>query len=123
MDTLNTVLVSYKFEREVKRMKIKKAIVFASIGALLLALLPLPYAYYMLLRIGICGVFAYFAFLSFQSKQEGLTWVLGITAAVYNPFVPLHLGRDVWSIINLSTIGLLFYLRSKVSDSASSEKE
>ena len=104
-------------------MTIKKEIVFASIGALLLALLPLPYAYYMLLRIGMCGVFAYFAFLSYQSKQEGLTWVLGITAAVYNPFVPLHLGREVWSIINLATIGLLFYLRSKANGSASSKIE
>lgn len=101
-------------------MTIKKEIVFASIGALLLALLPLPYAYYMLLRVGMCGVFAYFAFLSYQSKEEGLTWVLGITAAVYNPFVPLHLGREVWSIINLGTIGLLFYLRSKANGTVSS---
>ena len=91
--------------------------------ALGLALLPLPYAYYMLLRVGICCVFAYFSFLSYRSKQEGLTWILGLTAAVYNPFVPLHLGREVWSIINLATIGILFYLRSKANGRTSSDAE
>lgn len=88
--------------------------------ALGLALLPLPYAYYMLLRVGMCGVFAYLAYTASQSNEQGLAWALGITAAIYNPFVPLHLGREVWSIINLATIGVLFYLRSKASGTVSS---
>lgn len=98
-------------------MEIKKELFFVSIGALALALLPLPYAYYMLLRIGMCGVFAYLAFSAFQSNQGGLVWILGTTAAIYNPFVPLHLGREAWTIINLVTIGLLFYLHSQINRS------
>ena len=84
--------------------------------ALGLALLPLPYAYYMLLRLGMCGVFAYLAFTAHQLNEQGLAWVLGITAVIYNPFAPLHLGREVWTMVNLATIGLLFYVRSLTRD-------
>ena len=101
-------------------MQLQKKLILGSMIALGLALLPLPYAYYMLLRIGICGVFAFLAYTSWQSKQEGLAWILGITAAIYNPFVPLHLGRELWSLINIATIGLLFYLRTNLLKQAAS---
>ena len=97
-------------------MKVRKELIVGSMVALGLALLPLPYAYYMLLRVGICGVFAYLAYEASQSDMPGLTWVLGITAVVYNPFAPLHLGREAWTVINLATLGLLFYLKSRTVD-------
>lgn len=97
-------------------MRLNSTLLFGSIAALTLALLPLPYAYYMLLRVGMCGVFAYLAYSAWASNKEGLAWVLGITAAVYNPFAPLHLGREVWTIVNLATIGLLFYVRSQSAE-------
>ena len=96
-------------------MEVKKEMIFGSIIALVLALLPLPYAYYMFLRVGMCGVFAYLAYTASQSNEQGLTWMLGITAVIYNPFAPLHLGREVWTVINLATIGLLFFVKSRVS--------
>jgi len=96
-------------------MNIDQRILIGSVIALVVALLPLPYAYYMLLRVGMCGMLAYLAYTASQSNQQGLTWVLGITAVIYNPFAPLHLGREVWTVINLGTIGLLFYVKSRVS--------
>ena len=96
-------------------MNIDKRILVGSMIALMVALLPLPYAYYMLLRVGMCGILAYLAYAASQSNQQGLTWVLGITAVIYNPFVPLHLGRELWTVVNLATIGLLFYVKSRVS--------
>ena len=30
--------------------------------------------------------------------------VLGVTAAFYNPIVAAHLGREVWTLVNLATI-------------------
>tara|TARA_B100001057_G_scaffold429013_1_gene454863 strand:- start:34 stop:345 length:312 start_codon:yes stop_codon:yes gene_type:complete len=97
-------------------LKTDQRILVVSTVALGVALLPLPYAYYMLLRVGICGVFAYLAYTASQSNKQGLAWVLGITAVIYNPFAPLHLGREVWTMINLATIGLLFYVRSLSHD-------
>ncbi len=96
-------------------MNIDQRILVGSMIVLGVALLPLPYAYYMLLRVGMCGVFAYLAYTAYQSNEQGLTWVLGITAVIYNPFAPLHLGREVWTVINLVTIGVLFFVKSRVS--------
>lgn len=75
-----------------------------------LALLPLPYAYYMLLRVAIFGVSAYLAVAAFSSEKTGLAWVLAINALVYNPVFPVHMTKDGWTIINLFTIGLLSYV-------------
>ena len=75
-----------------------------------LALLPLPYAYYMLLRVAIFGISAYLAVAAFSSGRTGLTWALAINALVYNPVFPVHMTKDGWTIINLLTIGLLSYV-------------
>lgn len=96
-------------------MNVDQRILVGALVALGVALLPLPYAYYMLLRVGMCGVFAYLAYTASQSNEQGLAWVLGITAVIYNPFAPLHLGREVWTVINLATIGLLFVVKARVS--------
>ena len=76
-----------------------------------------PYGYYILLRWVLCGVFAYLAFQAFEREREGLVWVLGITALIYNPIIPVHLNRELWSIINVITIGIaivpIFALREK----------
>ena len=96
-------------------MNIDQRILIGSMIVLGVALLPLPYAYYMLLRVGMCGVFAYLAYTAHQSNEQGLTWILGITAVIYNPFAPLHLGREVWTVMNIVTIGLLFFVKSRVS--------
>ena len=39
-----------------------------------------------------------------------MLWVLGAFAITYNPLVPLHLGREIWIVVNLITVGLLGYL-------------
>jgi hypothetical protein len=90
-----------------------KALYLGAIAALLIAILPLPYGYYLLLRIFMCGMFSYLACNSFKSGRSGLGWILGCVAVVYNPFVPLHLGKAVWSVVNLMTLGILVYVNAK----------
>ena len=65
-----------------------------------------PYAYYVLLRWILCPVFAYLAIKSFSYHKEDWVWLLGVTAAIYNPIIPLHLTREIWSVINIITIGI-----------------
>jgi len=65
-----------------------------------------PYAYYILLRWVCCGVFAYLAFQAVDQEKQAWVWVLGITALVYNPIFRVHLNRELWSIINVVTIGI-----------------
>jgi hypothetical protein len=65
-----------------------------------------PYGYYILLRWVCFGIFAYLAFQAFNQQQQGWVWVLGITAAVYNPIIRVHLTREIWSVLNVITIGI-----------------
>ena len=65
-----------------------------------------PYGYYILLRWVCCAVFAYLAVQASVSKQQDWGWVLGVTAAVYNPVFPVHLTREIWSAINVVTVDI-----------------
>ena len=87
--------------------------IWLGIVALAGALLPLPQAYYAPLLGGIFCLFAYFACAAWLSKKQGLTWVLGLTAVVFNPFVTLDFAPEAWMVIDSLAIGLLLYLRSQ----------
>lgn len=65
-----------------------------------------PYGYYVLLRWVVCGTFAFLAFQAFEQDKTEWVWILGITAAVYNPFFQMHFGREIWSVLNIATIGV-----------------
>lgn len=65
-----------------------------------------PYGYYILLRWVCCGIFAYLAFRGIEQGLQGWSWVLGITAAMYNPILRVHLTREIWSVVNVATVGI-----------------
>ena len=62
------------------------------------------YGYYILLRWVCCGIFAYLAVHALEQGKEGWTWILGITAAIYNPIFRVSLNRELWSAVNVVTI-------------------
>lgn len=64
-----------------------------------------PYGYYVLLRWVCCSVFSFLAIVAWE-RHRGWAWILGTIAAIYNPFVPVHLNRAIWSAINLVTVGI-----------------
>ena len=73
-------------------------------AAVAIGLLPLPYGYYVLLRLFLCGVSLYFL-----TRPSGVRdvekWVLGGLVLLYNPIVPIELGSKLlWSIINIATV-------------------
>lgn len=87
-----------------KKIWIPQAIV---IPMLLWALNPAnPYGYYILLRWICCAVFVYLAIHAWNLGRNGWVWILGVTAAIYNPILRVHSTREMWSIANLVTIGL-----------------
>ncbi len=76
---------------------------------LMLALLPLPYGFYTLLRICICLVCGWLAYEQFKHDNAVGVWVvvLGAIAVLYNPILPIHLTREIWSILNVVTALLI----------------
>ena len=89
---------------------IAKPLVVLAVVITLAALFSLPYGYYQLLRVFLCGLFAYSVVSSWKGVPDSLLWVMGAFAIIYNPLVPLHLGREIWIVVNLITVGLLGYL-------------
>ncbi len=87
----------------------------------------IPYGYYILLRWICCAVFIYLAVRTFEQDTKNWIdrkewiWAFGIIAAVYNPILPLHLGRELWSSINIVTIAIaitsMFVVKSITQDS------
>jgi hypothetical protein len=76
-------------------------------GMLLLALFPLPYGYYTLLRIVIFGVAVWTALIAYDIKKMWAVWLFGFVAVLFNPFIPIRLDRNIWAVIDVAT-ALLF---------------
>ena len=71
-----------------------------SAGLLFAAVGRHPYSYYTLMRFVVCLVAAYGAFLASKQGQPGWMWTFGVLALVFNPFVPLHLDRSTWAVLD-----------------------
>jgi hypothetical protein len=76
---------------------------------LLLALASWPYGYYQLLRLVVCGVSVYVAFMAYQWQKIWETWTFGFIAVLFNPLIPIHFSRELWQTIDV-ICALLFIL-------------
>lgn len=82
---------------------------FKILAAILLfwALTDNPYGYYQFLRWIILITASYSAYLSYEKRKNGWTWIFAIIAILFNPIIPFYLSKDVWQIIDLIS-GVLF---------------
>jgi len=72
-----------------------------SAGLLLLALLKLPYGYFTLLRLVVCGVAVYHAVLAYNLKRGVMVAYFGLIAILFNPIIPVYLSKQTWQPIDL----------------------
>src|SRR5262245_19249729 len=79
----------------------------ATVIMLFLALPELPYEYYTLLRFVVCGTTAYGAYFASTQKKSAWAWAFGIIAVLFNPFIPFHLGRYMWQVVDVVVALLL----------------
>ena len=86
-------------------------IIIAKIIAILMPLWALadnPYYYYQILRWVTAGVAGYSAYLAYKQSKNAWTWILAITAIVFNPIAPFHLTREIWSVLNIIRAVIIF---------------
>ena len=78
---------------------------------LILALLPFPYGYYVLLRLVVCGTAALLSYDEYRlrGRVSGWTMVLAGVALLFNPLIPVHLTREIWAPIDLGTALLVIF--------------
>ena len=77
--------------------------VLINIILLLLALLPLPYGYYILLRFAVCFGVLRELFIA-PSNNTDTTFILFVIAILYNPIIKMPLGKPIWTIVNILTV-------------------
>lgn len=68
---------------------------------LLIATLPLPYGYYIFLRWVTCGMAAFTAFIAYQWEARWVVWLFIPIAILFNPFIPIHLTKEIWQPIDM----------------------
>ena len=73
--------------------------------ALLICLLPMPYGYYTLIRF-VSMVF----FTCYDRKIIELSVIAGALALLFQPFVKISLGREMWNIVDIIVAFALFIL-------------
>ena len=72
------------------------------------AIVDNPYGYYQILRWVIAGVTGYSAYLAYGQGKNAWTWIMAITAILFNPIAPIHLDRETWSVLNIIAAAIIF---------------
>ncbi len=94
------------------------AVIYVAAAMLFLGAAPLPYGYYMLLRLVACGVFAFAAFIAFDRKSKVLPWVYGFMALVFNPIIKIHFPKEMWMVVDVAAGILLLATANAVKTNA-----
>ena len=88
----------------------------AAIALLLLAVLPMPYGFYKILRICISLFSVYIfskigiVFIKQDLSQKIFKSLLVLSAIIFNPVIQIHLEKSVWISINIGFSIVCFYL-------------
>ncbi len=79
---------------------------------LLIAILPLPYGYYILLRwiVSISAIFS--AWVANELGKKSWLFLMAIIALLFNPLIPIHLNKGAWVLIDL-IVAILFFISIK----------
>ena len=84
-------------------------------GLLFLAILPLPYAYYEVLRVIVCLGVAFIVITEWKNIDESAKAILVVIAILFNPFAPIYLSKVVWMIADFVTGVYLLNLETRSS--------
>lgn len=108
------LLAIWQFSKALRRVakwprpSVLQMVAGATAVALLAALLPLPYAFYMALRVVVFGAGLYCGMMLAGAPQfqRGLAAALLIAALTFNPFLPADLTREIWAALNVAGAAL-----------------
>jgi hypothetical protein len=70
---------------------------------LFLAVLPLPYAYYEILRVSVCLGVIYMLVKEWPLLEGQTKGALIVIAVLFNPFSPIYLSKIIWVVIDIIT--------------------
>lgn len=79
------------------------SIIYSVAALLALGAAPLPYGYYMFLRLIGCAAFGMATFISHRRGAKVLPFAYGALALVFNPFFKVHLPKEVWAAVDVAS--------------------
>lgn len=86
-------------------------------GMLFYGLSDHPYVSSALMRILICAVAVYCVFLANSERKSFWVLVFAAIFVLFNPVIPIHLNRQMWSVSSIASGSLLllslFFVRTK----------
>jgi len=83
---------------------------------LFICLLDMPYGYYQLVRVLALVGFGYLAFQAKKNENEKEMFIYGGLALLFQPFLKIPLGRELWNIVDILVgLGLIISLFGKSS--------
>lgn len=68
---------------------------------LFVAVLPLPYAYYEILRVAVCLGILYMLVKEWPLLEGQTKGAFIVIAVLFNPFSPIYLSKIIWMIIDI----------------------
>tara|TARA_B100002051_G_C16726829_1_gene635831 strand:+ start:315 stop:599 length:285 start_codon:yes stop_codon:yes gene_type:complete len=77
--------------------------------ALGIAVFPLPYAYYQILRIGVTISAGISAYNSFENNNMPWVIIFSIIAIIFNPVMPIYLDKGSWFFIDIISMIIFVY--------------
>ena len=95
-----------------KKKPMQKSLLIIAIIMLLVAIFPLPYNYYPVLRVVVTAsaLFAAFYFFDKDDIQSGV--VLVLIALLWNPILPIYLSKALWIPLDI-VAAIYMYIASK----------
>lgn len=94
------------------------AVIYICAVMLFVGAAPMPYGYYMLLRLVAFGVFAFAAYVTYDRKSKALPWVYGFMALVFNPIIKIHFPKEMWAVVDVAAGVLLLATAKAVKTNA-----
>jgi len=58
------------------------------------------YGFFTLLRFVVFAASAYVAWMAYEARKEKWIWIFGFFAVLFNPFIVIHLNREIWVVID-----------------------
>ncbi|MFC4665275.1 DUF6804 family protein [Falsiporphyromonas endometrii] len=84
---------------------------------LVLSLLNMPYGFYNLIRFVVSIYFAVLSYSFYKQDKKKETIITLVVALLFQPFLPIHLGRILWNIVDILVILLLIIIWRMTKDS------
>ena len=96
-----------------KEKSIRSIVLIALAVLLLLCLAKMPYGFYQIVRFLAFAGFGYLAYLEYKGKNIDRMVLFVVLALLFQPFLPLSLGRVIWNIVDVVVAVYLVYLLAK----------